>query len=412
MHKVFTGTLLIVLVLKVVCSTAQVKSKRIAETENSGGKVSIVFNSKNSQYVTASLGNAIYYSVDGGAAWERSAATFPAGVYSAMIADSKGDLYYFLQSAEGGLHKIISYTSGDGGKSWSEGVPVNAESVKDQVAPNVTLDDKNNIYLTYTQFDKYTSDDANCLSHVQLTTSASGKKWSKSQELSQTPGNCIDDYNTTAGSMAVVSSDGKEYCTWSNQNKIYLDRSFNGKIWLTNDITIIRQSEGCDENVAGGKRCSSVPVLSTDRSKSPYKGSLYLVWSDWMRSDQDVLFVRSHNFGDNWTSLLKINDGEAGHQYNPWLTVDQTTGYVYILYFNRGEDGMTDIYLASSTDGGSSFKNTKVSESAFKSEGVIQASCHVTASKGTIVSAWTQVDQGKSSILTAIIKHEDLLKMQ
>jgi hypothetical protein len=136
------------------------------------------------------------------------------------------------------------------------------------------------------------------------------------------------------------------------------------------------------------------------------------VWSDWMRSDQDVLFIRSHNFGDNWTSLLKINEGEAAHQYNPWLAVDQTTGYVYILYFNRGEDGITDIYLASSTDGGSSFKNIKISESAFKSENTIYASCHVTAGKGTIVAAWTRLDQGKTSVLTTVIKHEDLLKIK
>jgi hypothetical protein len=410
MHKVFTTTLLIV--LNVICSTAQVKNTRIVEAESSGGKVNVAFNSKNSQYITASLGNAIYYSVNGGAAWERSAATFPAGAHSALIADSKGDLYYFLQTTEGGVNKIISYTSGDGGKTWSAGVPVNAESAKDQVAPNATLDDKNNLYLTYIQFDKYASSDANCLSHVQLTTSSSGKKWSTPQELSQSPGNCIDDHNTVAGSTAVVSFDGKEYCTWSNQNKIYLDRSFNGKLWLTNDIAIIRQSEGCDENVTGGKRCSSAPVLSTDRSKSPYKGSLYLVWSDWMRSDQDVLFVRSHNFGDNWTSLLKINDVEAGHQYNPWLAVDQTTGYVYILYFNRDEEGMTDIYLSYSTDGGSSFKNVKVSESAFKTDGALNASCHVAAGKGTIVAVWTRSDQGKTSILTTTIKHEDLVKIK
>jgi hypothetical protein len=354
----------------------------------------------------------VYYSIDGGAAWERSNTTFPAGTHSTLIADSKGGLYFFLQTVDGGINKIITYTSADGGKSWSEGVPVNAASAKDQVAPSVTLDDKNNIYLTYTQFDKYTSSDANCLSHVQLTTSSSGKKWSTPLELSQTPGNCIDDHNTVAGSMAVVSSDGKEYCTWSNQSKIYLDRSFNGKIWLTNDIAIIRQSEGCDENVTAGKRCATVPVISTDRSKSPYKGSLYLVWSDWMRSDQDVLFVRSHNFGDNWTSLLKINDVEAGHQFNPWLSVDQTTGYVYILYFNRNDEGMTDIYLSYSMDGGSSFKNVKVSESAFKTEGVANVSCHITAGKGIIVSAWTRIDEGKKSILATVIKHEDLAKMK
>lgn len=406
MHKVST-TLLIL--LNVICSTAQVKNIRIIETENSGS-VSIAFNVKNNQYVTAALGNVVYYSIDGGAAWERSATTFPAGVQSTLIADSKGGLYFFLQTVDGGINKIISYTSGDGGKSWSEGVPVNAASGKDQVAPSATLDDKNNIYLTYTQFDKYTSSDASCLSHVQLTTSSSGKKWSTPLDLSQTPGNCIDDHNTVAGGMAVVSSDGKEYCTWSNQSKIYLDRSFNGKIWLTNDIAIIRQSEGCDENVTGGKRCATVPVISTDRSKSPYKGSLYLVWSDWMRSDHDVLFVRSHNFGDNWTTLLKINDVASGHQYNPWLAVDQTTGYVYILYFNRNDEGMTDVYLSYSTDGGSSFKNVKVSESAFKTERV--ASCHITVGKGTIVSAWTQADQGKTSLLTTVIKHEDLVKMK
>lgn len=408
MRKVFT-TLLIL--LKVVYSTAQVKNTRIVETEHSG-KVSIAFNSKNSQHLTASLGNLIYYSIDGGATWERSTATFPAGVHAALVADSKGDLYYFLQTTEGGIHKIISYTSGDGGKSWSEGVPVNPESTKDQVAPTVTLDDKNNIYLTYTQFDKYTSSDANCLSHVQLTTSSSGKKWSKPLELSQAPGNCIDDNNTVAGSMAIVSFDGKEYCTWSNQSKIYLDRSFNGKMWLTNDIAIIRQSEGCDENVTGSKRCATVPVMATDRSKSPYKGSLYLIWSDWMRSDQDILFVRSHNFGDNWTSLLKINDAEAGHQYSPWLTVDQTTGYIYILYFNRNEEDMTDIYMSYSMDGGSSFKNVKISESSFKTEGAPPVSCYITANKGIVVAAWTGIEQGKTSLLTSVIKQDDLSKMK
>jgi hypothetical protein len=409
MYKVL-ATLLILLNV-VFSTTAQVKNTRIFETENSG-KVSIAFNSKNSQYIAAALGNVVYYSIDGGAVWERSATTFPSGTHSALIADSKGDLYYFLQTIEGGVNKIISYTSGDGGKTWSQGVPVDGLSTKDQVAPSVTLDDKNNLYVTYTQFDKYTSSDSSCLSHVQLTTSSSGKKWSTPLALSQNPGNCIDDHNTVAGSMAVVSFDGKQYCTWSNQSKIYLDRSFNGKIWLTNDIAIIRQSEGCDQNVTVGKRCATVPVISTDRSKGPYKGSLYLVWSDWMRSDQDVLFVRSHNFGDNWTSLLKINDMEAGHQYNPWLAVDQTTGYIYILYFNRNEEGMTDLYMSYSVDGGSSFKNVKVSENAFKTEEAANVSCHIMASKGTIATAWTGVDQGKTSLLTMVIKHDDLTKMQ
>jgi hypothetical protein len=399
--------------LKFIGATAQIKNTKVAEIENTGCKTTIAFNPRNPKNIAVAAGNTVFYSIDGGTAWQKTSTAFKNGNNAVLISDSKGGLYYFLQANENETHRIISYTSDDGGVTWSDGIPVNAESTKDQVGPNAIIDDKNNIYLTYAQFDKYSSAEASCLSYIQLSKSSNGKKWNSTLELSQTPGNCIDDRNTTMGAMTTIGADGKEYCAWSNQSKIFLDRSFNGKLWLSNDIAIVRQSEGCDEKTQGGKRCYSAPVLSTDRSKSPYRGSLYLAWSDWLHQESDVLFVRSHNFGDNWTSLLAINDNAGiGHQYSPWLTVDQVTGYVYIVYFGKDEDDKTDVYLAYSIDGGSSFKNVKISEAPFTTTNLAAATCYISANKGTITSVWTRTEGDKASVITAVLTHEDMEKIK
>ena len=164
-------------------------------------------------------------------------------------------------------------------------------------------------------------------------------------------------------------------------------------------------------------RCNGIPVLMINQSKSPAQGSLYLVWADQRNgeNDTDIWFIRSTNFGDNWTSPMKLGDDKnKRHQYSPWMTVDQSTGYIYVVYFDRGnyEDNQTDVYLSYSTDSGSSFKNVKISETPFNpADSTMSASYNnISAHKGVIVPIWTRVDDGKASIWTSIIKQADLIQ--
>jgi hypothetical protein len=378
--------------------------------------------------VAGSVLDNVYYSKDTGKSWNKAKLSSPFGVYGdpAVIADEKGIFYYFhLSDPTGGgggyetekLDRIVVQSSEDGGQTWSPGESIGLNHPKDQDKQWVTTDTRGNLYASWTQFDKYGDSDPACHSNILFSMSKNGKKWSDPVVLSQTPGDCVDDDNTAEGAVPAVTFDGKAFVAWSNQGKIFLDRSFNGgALWLNNDITVAEQTGGWDLKIPGHDRCNGMPVLMTDKSKSPYRGSLYIVWGDQRKGedDTDIWFTRSHNFGDNWSSPMRVNDDGTGkHQYLPWMTVDQETGYLYILYYDRRnyDDMQTDVYLAYSVDGGASFKNVLISEKPFtpQDDRFFGDYNNISAHKGIIAPIWTRMDGGRTSVWTAIINHKDLL---
>ena len=399
-----------------------------ATSTNSVCEPAITINRKNpNNIIAASITDNIYVTVDGGVTWQTSKLTSPLGVYlnPVLVSDDKGDIYSFHLSDPSGegskneksLDQIICHLSKDGGKTWQEEGSIGLNAPKDQDKPWATVDSKGNIWVAWTQFDKYNSDDPNCQSTILLSSSSNGKKWSKPFQISQTPGNCADSDDTAGGAVPAIGVDGKAFVAWANQSKIFLDRSFDGGgLWLTNDIAITKQAGGWDMNIPGHDRCNGMPVLMIDQSKSIYRGSLYITWADQRTGDKDadVWFMRSTNYGDNWTTPIKLGEDKNGrHQYLPWTTVDQTTGYIYIVYYDRSnyEDNQTDVYLSYSINGGSSFKNVQISEAPFTpdSTALFGDYINIAAHKGIITPIWTRMDEGKTSVWTAIIKQADLI---
>jgi hypothetical protein len=125
--------------------------------------------------------------------------------------------------------------------------------------------------------------------------------------------------------------------------------------------------------------------------------------------------MRSTNYGDNWTTPLKVNnDGKGKHQYLPWMTVDPSTGYIYVVYYDRRayDDMQTDVYVAYSLDAGQSFTNVKISDSPFvpSETSFFGDYTNIAASKGIIAPIWARMDNGNTSVWTAVIKHQDLVK--
>lgn len=391
---------------------------------------SIAINKKNPKNIVAGVVlNRIIVSNDGGQTWNINELKSPFGVYGdpALISNSKGHLFYFHladpsgkgRSDEGWLDRIVCQTSLDNGVTWSEGASIgnNPPTDQDKAWPAVHPK-KNSVFVTWTQFDKYGNTDPECHSNIMFSKSLNGNKFSKAIQINETPGDCIDDDNTAEGAVPAVGLDGKIYVAWANQGNIYLDRSYDdGNTWLNNDLIIAKQEGGWTMTIPGIERSNGLPVLAIDNSPGRYLGTLYLLWADQRngKDDTDIWLMRSRNRGDMWSKPLRINKDEAGaHQFFPWMTIDQTNGNIYIVYYDRRDsnDLSTDVYLAYSFDGGNSFSEIKISDAPFKPDATkfFGDYTNIDAHAGIITPIWTRMDNGRTSVWTSIIKEGDLPK--
>ena len=92
----------------------------------------------------------------------------------------------------------------------------------------------------------------------------------------------------------------------------------------------------------------------------------------------DIMLQYSDDHGATWTSAVKLNDDQTSNsQFNPAITIDQTTGYVAVSWYDARNDlgtggpGDTDgvpnddvqIWATYSKDGGTTFApNFQVSQ--------------------------------------------------
>ena len=414
--------------------TAQFKNIVLAtQTEGRYPPVepSIVINPSNPKNIVAGivLDRAIY-TIDGGETWSESVLQSAYGVMGdpALIADPKGNIYYFHltgpkgkgRAAEEWLDRISCQKSTDKGKTWGPASFTGLNPPIDNDKPWPAHHPKRDFMaVTWTQFDKYGSKDTAHHTNIVFSKSTNkGEKWSEPVRINKVSGDCLDSDFTVEGAMPAITYDDKIYVVWSHAGNIYFDRSFDeGKTWLKNDITIASQMGGWDLTIPGLGRCNGFPVTYVDNSGSPFHGSIYVAWADQRNgeSDTDIWFIRSSNRGDNWSSPVKVNQDQGGkHQFLPWMTIDQTTGIIYMVYYDRRnyDDLQTDVYLAWSIDGGNKFTEVKISETPFipTEEKFFGDYTNISAHKGIIAPVWTRMDDGKTQVLTTIIKQADLIK--
>ncbi|MDQ2656541.1 MAG: glycoside hydrolase [Bacteroidota bacterium] len=428
------GTLMALMILtQVQPGVCQFRNVMLDETEVAKGGLCqpvIAVNPRRPENIVAdATPDNIYVTKDGGTTWNKVKASSPLGIAGepAIITDDKGNFFYFhlSEAASGGdadavtTSRVVIQTSGDGGVTWSAGEAMTFSTPANQHNPWATIDSRGNLYVTWTKVDKTGELDSACQSNVLFSMSKNGKKWTDPVVITQQPGDCREGESSVGGAVPIVTFDGKVLISWSSQGKIFLDRSFNGgEWWLSNDI-VVESQKGDNVKIPGYIKCSKMPVLMTDLSKGSLRGSLYMVWADQRNgeNDTDVWFTRSHNYGDNWATPMRVNNDAAGkHQYLPWMAIDGATGFIYIIYYDRRnhDDNNTDVYLAYSTNGGASFTNKLISETPFTPvEGEMSAArISISAQKGVIAPIWTRMDGGKTSVWTAVIRHEELEKAQ
>ena len=387
---------------------------------SSPNEPSISMNPKNTdQLVAGSNLNKYYISEDGGLNWSQHTLTSPQyGVAGdpCIIVDTAGDFYYLHLSypASGSwLDRIVCQRFDFDTYEWTGGGYMGLNGTKDQDKEWAVVDSATNtIYATWTQFDQYGSTSSTKFSNILFSKSTDlGETWSEAIQINEISGNCIDSDETTEGAVPAIGPNGEIYVAWSGPAGIVFDRSYDqGETWLDEDIFIDSQPGGWDYDIPGIMRANGMPITCCDLSSSEYNGTIYVNWSDQRNGtdDTDIWLSKSTDEGDTWTEAMRVNNDFPGkQQFFTWMTIDQTTGEIIIVFYDRRyyNDNNTDVFIARSMDGGSSFENIKISESPFMPSSSVFFGdyTNITAHDGRIRPIWARADGTSMSIWTAII---------
>lgn len=417
---------LILFLLFTSLSYSQFKNVKVNLTNNNPNEVSIAINPLNPLNLIAgsNLSN-FYYSFDGGLTWGNdNLVSSENGVWGdpCLIFDLQGNGYYFHLSRPPGdfsswIDRIVCQWSKDGGKTWSDpgsytGFNKPKKQDKEWACADLTGITKN-IYVTWTQFDKYSSSIPGDSSNIMFSYSSDfGKTWSKALRINQYAGDCLDSSNTVEGAVPCVGPNGEVLVAWSGPKGIVFDRSSDfGMTWLDNDISVTEQIGGWDNNIEGIYRCNGMPVTCCDISNGNFRGNIYINFSDSRNGldDMDIFVIKSTDGGFTWGEVQRVNDDPVNNkkqQFMSWMSVDPLTGAINVIYYDRRDysDLSTDVYLARSTDGGAAYRNYKISESSFipKKFNFFGDYINVASYNDIVACIWQRMDKGILNIISTV----------
>jgi len=430
--RIIAGSVILLILTSV--ASAQYTNVRVSSLlSTSPEEVTIAINPTDSLNLVAGANlRFVYYSTDGGWNWIQN--QLPPGTYGdpCVVFDANGRAYYghladMTNRVPGGdwLDRITVHRSSNGGITWFDSTSAGLNAPKDQdkewLAADMTNSPyRNNIYMAWTEFDTYGSAVTTDSTRILVSPSTDGgSTWLGPIRISDTGGDCIDQDNTVEGAVPAIGPDGEVYMAWSGPLGIMFDRSYDGGVTFGTDIFVSSQPGGWDFGIPGIFRANGLPVTACDVSTSPYRGTVYVLWSDQRNGSDntDVFLAKSTNQGTTWSSPIKVNaDGGAAHQFFPWIAVDQSNGNLYAAFYDRRNypagDSTTDVFVARSTDGGETWNDFQVSQVPFvpRSSIFFGDYMNVAAGNGKVYPIWMRLDTSKLSVWTALI--DDVVRVE
>ncbi len=409
---------------------AQIKNVKVSsDSSRQPNEVTIAINPLNPEIIAAGSNlNYFFSSTDAGNTWTEKTMSSSLGVWGdpSVIFDNKGNLFYAHLSnpVTNGywVDRIVVQKSEDNGATWNDGAGVGFNSPKNQDKEWMAVDRtnsnyRNNLYLAWTEFDDYGSNNPNDSTRILFSYSNDdGITWSTPVRVSDKGGNCVDSDSTVEGAVPAVGPDGEVYLSWAGPSGILFDKSLDGGNTFGKDVFVAGQPGGWDFQIPGINRANGMPITACDISNSPYRGNIYINWSDQRNGtdNTDIFFIKSTDGGNTWGKVIKVNnDTTSRHQFFSWMSVDPTNGKIYIVFYDRRNTSLTatDVYLARSVNGGESFQNYKISDSSFVPTPSVFFGDYIDidAYNNEIRPVWMRVDNSKLSIWTAIISDSSLV---
>ncbi len=312
--------------------------------------------------------NNLYYTLDG-YNWVKNNPTFTGFSVigdPVMTFDSLGNCYYAQMYQNGATYGITVIKSTNKGVNWVN--PTSAFSTTVGLADKewITADQtagpySNYLYLGWRQFG------ASNMRFVRSTDL--GVTWSAPQTFIGGQGAYVavgPNGNTQGGSVYFAAVSG---------SSIMVNRSTDGGATFGAQVNAVNVT-GPGVICAGRwtvKNCirnNEFPRMAADNGFTSTRGNVYVVYAGNVTGpdNADIFLVKSTDYGVTWTSPLRVNDDATiTDQYLPSVSVDNTTGKVFVCWYDSRIDVasniLTRLYASVSTNGGVSFTtNENVSD--------------------------------------------------
>lgn len=195
----------------------------------------------------------------------------------------------------------------------------------------------------------------------------------------------IESVGSTVGGDVRTNLNGDVFGFWpsTGNNKIFMVKSTNGGSSYSAPVQAATTFDSFDIGIpASGSR--RIPIYVTGAAwRTPAKNLAYVAWTDLsgdpgctVATDEPgtnvaspcktrIWFARSTNGGLSWQpKQLIFANPFTNDQFNPWMVVDSTTGYISIVFYIAGPPNRQSVnlfYSASYNDGVSWATPVKVS---------------------------------------------------
>jgi len=305
------------------------------------------------------------HSTDGGVTWSPGTLLpsldllHPRASDPAVCTDTAGNFYISeiaIDTISPHNYRTAVFKSTDGGISFNFSVNIaplpdsilsndDKEYITSDMVPNSPY--KNNIYVVWNR----SPENPNIL----VRSTNSGLNWSQPVNFPLLGG---------GGFVPAVGLGGIVYIIGGGQDTnvqagIYIDKSTDGGLSFGQPVLI--------DHIPIQGFLLRLPSIATDISNGPRGGYVYAVWScpinyDPQNVDEDIFFSYSSNAGATWSARKRVNNDPENNgkkQYFPWMTCNEQ-GNIYITFYDcrsTPDNTIFEAYLASSTDGGLTFRN-------------------------------------------------------
>lgn len=353
---------------------SQIRESYLTDPPKKGNEPSISMNPSDPDDIwIAYNNNSVYHSLTRGKVWLPIDVKPIQGFYGdPVIYKSQNGSIYLAHLAQNpdkqypnSFDCIVFERSTNGVSFYSKGIGANG---KMQDKPWFTVDEwkespyRNNIYLSWTEFDAYGSKESKDSSRIRFSYSEDlGATFSTPVVISDRAGSAVDDSRTAEGATIGVFQDGSLICVWSRNDTLWYDVSRDaGRNWGKDKMLAATPGGWSDNDTKGMMRANGMPFVCSDT-----KGRAYVVYTaKSTQGDWDVFYTVANSSTSDFSKPMKVNDDNGNSdQYFPYAVMDRNLGVPRVIWYdlrNSQTGRFAQIFTAELKPSGSS-KNINLS---------------------------------------------------